>query len=142
MQGVSPEKVLKEGGGGDSSKEVKLYQEGECGSHVGRPTGLGKATLVLFRARNTLEELPRWRRGGERRGRGPHPPQQLLTQEHSHCHPPSFLAFIISCNISESSFYIWRQCTRPRWQISNPSTASRPFEKGFKGNVSGDQTMI
>ena len=79
---------------------------------------------------------------GKGGGRGPHPPQQLLTQEHSHCHPPSFLAFIISCNISESSFYIWHQRTRPRWQISNPSTASRPFEKGFKGNVSGDQTMI
>ena len=105
--------------------------------------GLGKATLVLFRARNTLEELcPGGAGAGKGGGRGPHPPQQLLTQEHSHCHPPSFLAFIISCNISECSFYIWHQRTRPRWQISNPSTASRPFEKGFKGNVSGGQTMI
>ena len=49
--------MLNEGGGCDCCKEVELFYEGECaaGSHVGRPTGLGEASLVLFRARrNTL----------------------------------------------------------------------------------------
>ena len=69
----APEKVLKQGGGCDCCKEVKLLEEGECaaGSHVGRPTGLGWARQVLcYSGRGTLSRSWVARGGQVAPGRG------------------------------------------------------------------------
>ena len=108
----APDKVLKEGGGCDSCKEVKLFEEGECaaGSHVGRPTGLGWARqLLCYSGRGTLSR--RWRaqvapgRGKEERG-GRASPSSSAPE--SGAFTPSFLAFVITCNTSGSLIYIWK----------------------------------
>ena len=103
----APEKVLKQGGGCDCCKEVKLLEEGECaaGSHVGRPTGLGWARQVLcYSGRGTLSRSWVARGGQVAPGRGKEAEEggrglSLLIQDpDSGAFTPSLLAFTISCN--------------------------------------------
>ena len=68
--------------------------------------GLGKATLVLFRARNTLEELCPGGAGAGKGGGGRASPSSSAPD--SGAFTPSSLAFTISCNTSGSLSYNWR----------------------------------
>ena len=69
--------------------------------------GLGKATLVLFRARNTLEEVASPGGAGAGKGGGGRASPSSSAPE-SGAFTPSFLAFVISCNTSGSLIYIWK----------------------------------
>ena len=137
----APEQVLNEGGGCDCCKEVELFYEGECaaGSHVGRPTGLGEASLVLFRARrntlgSTLEsslDCPGGA-GRERRGRRASPSS---TAPESGAFTPSSLPYCFRHLVKDPPRYPHSidsstvQGRRPGAPLTFPQ------EKGFKRNV-------
>ena len=95
--------------------------------------GLGKATLVLFRARNTLEELCP---GGAGAGKGGGRASPSSSAPDSGAFTPSSLAFTISCNTSGSLIYIWKDDNISQVPLWPPHL----WRKASTATVRGDET--